>query len=118
MYKLIVDNISERTAFLNIYVSETPDVDTPQTLCHAVLAEGRRLNTFANCMRPMFGRYVKLKRDTGPHVHESNWMNFCEAQVYGYIYHGKSPLPTWYTTRTTRVAKDVRSYALGICTSV
>ena len=79
-----------------------------ETLCKTVLTEGGLNNTYVHCVQPIKGRYVKLKRLTYWTVYQRQWMNFCEVQVYGYLYHGKSFLCTRTTTR-------IRSYTSRVC---
>ena len=62
----------------------------------------------------MAGHYVKLIRQTGANVYQSNWMNFCEVQVYGYLYYGKLPYCAWWTVSTTPVDGDPVSYPLRL----
>ena len=61
----------------------------------------------------MKGQHVKLIRQTGPNVHESNWMNFCEVQVYGYLYYGELPF-VLDTVGNTRVDGDPVPYPLRL----
>ena len=60
----------------------------------------------------MKGQHVKLKRQTGASVFQSNWMNICEVQVYGYLYYGELPFCARYTMGTTRVDGDPVPYPL------
>ena len=62
----------------------------------------------------MKAQHVKLIRQTGDSVYQSNWMNFCEVQVYGYLYYGELPFCARYTMGTTRVDGDPVPYPLRL----
>ena len=85
-----------------------------ENLCYAVGDEGSMPYTYVNCTQPMKGQYVKFIRQTGDDVYQHNWMNFCEVEVYGYLYYGELPFCAWYTVGTTRVDGDPVFYPLRL----
>ena len=79
---------SERTANLDITVSEDEGDGATFDLCKRVGNEGAEAKTYAECLTPRRGRYVRLKRL--PDGYQSYIINICEIQVYGYLYIGNA----------------------------
>ena len=82
------DHFPGRTENLDIYVTTDQEDDSEDRICHTIGTEGSAANINVNCTQAIIGRYVTLKRKQNSH--QSNLMNICEVDVYGYLYDGKS----------------------------
>ena len=82
-------SFSDRTANLNITLSEDGGDGFTYDLCKTVGNEGAMSRLYVECQRPQPSRYVRLERLPG--IPEVQFINLCEIQVHGYLYYGNTP---------------------------